>query len=178
MAPPAPPYDPECEVVLKAFPKIPPFTDEVVVAVRKGFAGLASPEVTYLTDPDIVHEEKSISGPRGPIELSILKARNSAGGERPAFVYMHGGGMILGTKLLGIRDLFPWIKELDAVVVSVEYRLAPEHPDPAPIEDCMYFSLQFRGLFVRTNIGGLASSFVIEKDIRIVSLLANSPSTN
>jgi acetyl esterase/lipase len=138
MASHKPPYDPECEVVLNAFPKLPLLTHDAVIELRKGLGALATPEVTYLTDPEIVHEEKTIPGPGGPLALSILRARSSTRGSQPAFVYMHGGGMIVGSKLFGINATFSWIKELDAVVISVGYRLAPEHPDPAPIEDCMY----------------------------------------
>jgi acetyl esterase/lipase len=130
-----PPYDPECEPALNAFPKLPPLTDEVVVQIRKALDAQATPEVT-LTDPAISHVEKTIPGPGGSISLSILRSRTSAGGARPGIVYMHAGGMILGSKLFGIQGTFEWIKQLDAIVISVEYRLAPEHPDPAPIEDC------------------------------------------
>lgn len=130
-----PPYDAECEEVLKTFPLLPPLTDEAVVAIRTALNAQATPEVT-LTDPAILHVERTIPGPGGSIALSILRSRASAGGARPGIVYMHGGGMIVGSKLFGIQVTFDWIKQLDAVVISVEYRLAPEHPDPAPIEDC------------------------------------------
>jgi len=48
---------------------------------------------------------------------------------------VHGGGMIFGTPLSAIGRVAGWIEQHDAVVVSVEYRLAPEFPDPYPVED-------------------------------------------
>jgi len=60
----------------------------------------------------------------------------------PAILYIHGGGFFVGsidTEHGGAAGL---AKELGVVVVSVEYRLAPEHPYPAPLEDC-YAALQW-----------------------------------
>jgi acetyl esterase/lipase len=57
---------------------------------------------------------------------------------------MHGGGFFSGNRLGGIPNLLEFVEDLDAVVISVEYRLAPENPDPAPIEDC-YAALVWTG---------------------------------
>lgn len=54
----------------------------------------------------------------------------------PAIYHIHGGGVITGDRLLGPALMLPWIAEHDAVLVTVEYRLAPEYPDPCPVEDC------------------------------------------
>ena len=54
----------------------------------------------------------------------------------PAVLYLHGGGMILGS--LDIYD--PFVRALVSAsgvsMLAVEYRLAPEHPHPVPVEDC------------------------------------------
>jgi triacylglycerol lipase len=55
---------------------------------------------------------------------------------RAAILHLHGGGMIIGDRFTGLPQFLPWITELGAVVVTVEYRLAPEYPDPFPVEDC------------------------------------------
>jgi acetyl esterase/lipase len=44
--------------------------------------------------------------------------------------------MVAGNRMTGMHVLLPWIVDHDAVAVSVEYRLAPEFPDPHPVEDC------------------------------------------
>ena len=59
------------------------------------------------------------------------------GGRRPAVLYIHGGGMVLGSPHTEAVGSGRMARELDAVVVSPDYRLAPEHPFPAPLDDCM-----------------------------------------
>lgn len=55
---------------------------------------------------------------------------------RPALLWIHGGGMVGGIARQDDRFCRRVATELGAVVASVEYRLAPEHPFPAPLEDC------------------------------------------
>ncbi|TVY52508.1 Carboxylesterase NlhH [Lachnellula cervina] len=140
MAIPKPPYDPqmmEILVIAEALPPKgprPPPTKENIVEHRK-FVGMF--EAKYDDYPDLSHEEISIPGPDGnTIELTIVRPKAPAKEPRNAIYYIHGGGMILGTRHLMLQEAFPWAKELDAVLISVEYRLAPEHPHPAPVEDC------------------------------------------
>jgi len=54
----------------------------------------------------------------------------------PAVLWVHGGGYIFGTGLTEDARLNGWADAFGCVIVSVEYRLAPEFPYPAPLEDC------------------------------------------
>lgn len=85
----------------------------------------------------IAHEEHLVPGPEGSPDLLVtIFHRIDHHVSGPAFYHTHGGGMIMGDRFYGIEVVLDWVHTLDAVAVTVEYRLAPEHPDPAPIEDC------------------------------------------
>ena len=71
------------------------------------------------------------------VPLAVLAPRVRPGTVLPVVVHLHGGGWVLG----GVDDTPWWVAALaeavPAVVVSVDYRLAPEHPYPAAVEDCL-----------------------------------------
>jgi acetyl esterase len=80
-------------------------------------------------------EDRTIPGPAGDIPIRIYDDRpDRAAG--PVMVFYHGGGFVIGD--LETHD--PYCAEaariLDMPVISVDYRLAPEHPFPAAPEDC------------------------------------------
>jgi acetyl esterase/lipase len=54
----------------------------------------------------------------------------------PALLWIHGGGYVLGTARQDDELCHRFTRELGITVASVDYRLAPEHPYPAPLEDC------------------------------------------
>jgi acetyl esterase/lipase len=90
------------------------------------------PEVEGVTAHD-----RQAPGPDGDPAVPVRIYRpDGAEGSLPAMLWIHGGGMVLGN--IDQDDLFckALAKEVDCTVVSVEYRLAPEHPYPAPLEDC------------------------------------------
>ena len=132
-----PPYDIEIGAALAAVADLMPgsITPEVIVASRGQSFG--PPIDDALVARGIDHEIRLIPGPDGApdITLSIFSKKNRIAGG-PGIYHIHGGGMILGDRMLGVESLLDWIVDLDAVAVSVEYRLAPEHPDPALIDDC------------------------------------------
>lgn len=84
--------------------------------------------------PDNPVSNLQIPGPAGPIPLRIYA--NSADGQRPAILYFHGGGWVIGD----LESHHPFCQVLAArsaaTVIAVDYRLAPEHPYPASNEDC------------------------------------------
>jgi acetyl esterase len=79
-------------------------------------------------------EARMIPGPTGPLRTLILRPRD-APSELPILVYFHGGGFVLGSARSheGVCRLLA--HRARCVVVSVEYRLAPEHPFPAAVDD-------------------------------------------
>ncbi len=54
----------------------------------------------------------------------------------PALLWMHGGGYVIGAPEQDDTYVAPFVQEMGMLVVSVDYRLAPDHPFPAPLEDC------------------------------------------
>ena len=88
-------------------------------------------------NPNVISEDRTVPGPDGAPDIKVRIYRpTDATGTLPGIYFIHGGGMILGD-IDGENAVATQICErVDAVVVSVEYRLAPEHPYPAPVEDC------------------------------------------
>lgn len=86
------------------------------------------------------HIERHIPGYEGEeivVSIFVREDHSTAG---PGIFHTHGGGMIAGNRFIGGQDLVNWVEQFDAVAVTVEYRQAPEFPDPVPVEDC-YASL-------------------------------------
>lgn len=135
---PAPPFDVELGAVLAALGEMLPstLTPAMIEPMRQGGL-LATPIDELIGDRPIRHEERSVPGPDGApdITLSIFSRTDHTPGG-PGIFHTHGGGMIIGDRFTGAEEYLNWVMELDAVVVSVEYRLAPENPDPAPVDDC------------------------------------------
>ncbi len=72
----------------------------------------------------------------GAIEVFVLTPSGQPA-SRPAVLSLHGGGMCAGSAQLEIQPAGLLVEALGAVVVAPNYRLAPEHPFPAGLDDCM-----------------------------------------
>lgn len=72
----------------------------------------------------------------GTASVRVIAPRRD-GTRRPVLIWIHGGGYIVGAAQQDDTLCARFAKRLNAVVVNVEYRLAPEHPFPAPLDDCL-----------------------------------------
>ncbi len=77
-------------------------------------------------------EERKIDGPHGPITLRTFVPDSPRG----IYLHIHGGGWVLGRAHLQDPRNEEIAQTCSAAVISVDYRLAPEHPYPAPLDDC------------------------------------------
>lgn len=92
---------------------------------------------------NVVQEDRTVPGPEGEPDIMVritrpagLQGSTHSGTTLPGVYYIHGGGMVLGDVEGENVQACLISEQVGAVVVSVEYRLAPEHPHPAPVEDC------------------------------------------
>jgi len=86
---------------------------------------------------DVTVTDLGVPGPGGAPAVGIRMYRPTAAtGDIPVLVWMHGGGMILGNNLSEEESNVAFARELGIAVVSVDYRLAPQSPAPAAVEDC------------------------------------------
>ncbi|TCK24616.1 alpha/beta hydrolase [Pseudonocardia endophytica] len=132
-----PPFDPELEVALAVVTKqLPPtITPDMIPQLREATPFSVTPD-EMLRQAGISRTDFRFPGHEGAsLEASVL-TREGRSGSGPGVLYVHGGGMISGDRWVGLPHVVPWVLDLDATVVTIEYRLAPEYPDPHPVEDC------------------------------------------
>ncbi|HEX5165015.1 MAG TPA: alpha/beta hydrolase [Thermomicrobiales bacterium] len=86
------------------------------------------PEDMHVYDRSIPTEEHDV-----PVRIY---RPNGVSDAAPCIVYMHGGGFMMGDLDSSDSNAWGYAEEVGAVVVSVDYRLTPEHPYPAAFNDC------------------------------------------
>ncbi|MDB5447962.1 MAG: esterase [Phenylobacterium sp.] len=122
---------PELQPLLDAFPKL-VITAERLPLLRQGWPAAPAPEV-----PEVEVAERRVPGPPGAPEVRILVYTPlDAARPAPAILHIHGGGYVLGQPEGSDLDNRLLAKALGCLIVSVDYRLAPETPFPGPLEDC------------------------------------------
>ena len=130
---------PELAAVLDGMRELlsPSVTPEMIPGLRAARAQLRLADDDVRRGGAIEFTERSVPGPAGAADISLLICRPAGlTAAAPGVFYIHGGGMMLGDNRSALGVMLDWIEQLGVVVVSVEYRLAPEHPHPAPVADC------------------------------------------
>jgi acetyl esterase len=122
-------------ILLKVLDKV-PFrlsAEDGIGAARQRLRGLKRRAL----HPGLRVEDRAIDGPAGPLDLRIYWPPSDSGPDTipPVLVFFHGGGFVMGDLDTHDGTCRQHAVGAGAVVVSVDYRLAPEHPYPAAVED-------------------------------------------
>jgi acetyl esterase/lipase len=124
-----PPLDPELEPLVALFPDL-VLADDNIGAIRSIF-----PVPPLRAAPGTTCFDRVVDDRTGVV-VRVHRPDDSADRVLPCVYSMHGGGYVTGGRWMDDERLGRWSRELGCVCVSVEYRLAPEHPHPIPLDDC------------------------------------------
>ncbi|GAB3229620.1 alpha/beta hydrolase [Mycolicibacterium hippocampi] len=113
--------------------------------LRRSARLLPKQMITPLTLP-FIRAASRLMWRNAPEDVEVLTLPSGVGvrlyrpegvsGRSPALLWIHGGGYVIGDAAQDDVLCRRFARELGATVASVDYRLAPEHPYPAPVEDC------------------------------------------
>ncbi len=125
--------DPELHPLLDVVPTL-ALSDETLHETRRAIAEMAVPP-----EPDNIKvERREVPGPDGAPDVPIYIYLPDESVARPlgCILHIHGGGYVAGTAAGSEAMLRSMAGRLGCAIVSVDYRLCPENPHPAPVEDC------------------------------------------
>ena len=152
--------DPELQQVLSQVPDFPdiaadpPATRQWLAEVIRSARGSATNDLVRI-------ENRKVEGPDASVEVPvrIYSPRERPPESRGGSLWIHGGGFVLGNSDQDDVLCQQVVEQTGCVVVSVDYRLAPEHPFPAATEDC-YAALAW--------MQGAASELVVDSHRLVV----------
>lgn len=121
-------FNAKLEALLAAQPSITTLPPAVTRRVRREGRGIFPPPVFLPEARDLTIPARS-----GTLRLRVVAPKGAA---RGVYLHLHGGGWTLGSADLQDPALAEVAEATGLVVVSVDYRLAPEHPFPAAPDDC------------------------------------------
>ena len=125
-------FHPELERLARFLPRF-SFGPRVVWLIRRLTFAMRPPPLPH----GVTVEALEVPGPEGAPPIQVRVYRPSAlKAPAPAMLWIHGGGFVIGHPLQDEATSAGTALALGIVVVAVRYRLAPEHPFPAPLEDC------------------------------------------
>ncbi|NYD35098.1 alpha/beta hydrolase [Actinomycetospora corticicola] len=123
-------WDPDLAAALPALPDL-HIADLAVARARMQEVAARTPP----PPPGAVVEE-SAPGPDGPVRVLLARPPVPTTGAAPGVLVLHGGGFVMGSADMSATLAAGLADALGAVVAVPDYRLAPEHPYPAALDDC------------------------------------------
>ncbi|MBX0331221.1 alpha/beta hydrolase [Oscillochloris sp. ZM17-4] len=129
--------DPELAPMLEMFPKL-QFTREELPAIRAGMAEMFAQTSAALPEfPNITVSKRTVPGPDGAPDVPVIVyVPKGAPGPLGALLWIHGGGYVIGSAEQDDAQVKGMVTQVGCVMVSVDYRLAPETAAPGSVEDC------------------------------------------
>jgi len=125
-------------------------------------------------------EDRLVPGPRGAPEIAVrVYAPADRKAAVPGLLDIHGGGFVMGSIDMEHAGAARFARSLGVVVVAVEYRLAPEHPFPVPVEDT-FAVLAWAGTqdgidTARISVGGISSGGCIAAAVTLLARDRSGP---
>lgn len=129
------PLDPQARMFLDQFKAMgtPPMSAQTPEEARAGYRMMMTTVIGPAEEP-VPAEDRSVPGPAGDIPVRVHRPPSDE--PLPVVVYFHGGGFVIGDIATHDTICQRLAAGVPAVVVSVDYRLAPEHRFPAAVDDC------------------------------------------
>ena len=130
--------DPELKAVMERMPTDRTLDLTKISAARARMKKLVLEMLaTFPQVESVSQEDRFAPGTQGgpPVRVRIYRADDQSS-KLPALYWIHGGGYVMGDIDMDDRLMKQMVKRIGCVAASVDYRLAPEHPFPTPVEDC------------------------------------------
>jgi acetyl esterase/lipase len=129
-----PPFDPDVAHALNTRTDIvTTLQAEQIDGLRAGIARPSEAEMTG--DGAFTLTQHLVPVPDGHEVLAIVLRPRDVVGPLPVLYHVHGGGLVVGTPYEDLPALVPIAEQVGCAIVAVDYRLAPEDPYPAPLDD-------------------------------------------
>lgn len=129
--------DPEVAALFELLRSTRPAQRALEPAALRAAAAAMVPSLNAGSPDDVAQRELRFPGPTGELRALCFAPQAPAPRPRPLLVYLHGGGWVIFGPESHARLAKLLCRGADAVLVSVDYRLAPEHPHPAPLDDAV-----------------------------------------
>lgn len=118
----------------------PTITPDLIDFMRTSYAG--PPIEELLAGRAISVRDEVFPGHCGDEVIASVFTAEGVTGARPTVLFLHSGGLMFGDRFSGLDRVIEWVERWGIVLVTIEYRLAPEFPDPYPRDDC-YAALEW-----------------------------------